>query len=700
MSLLAGAVHVNLTADALGFTQGVNSAEKSLASLDKGTQSTEGGLGKLGNIAQIAIGNVLAGAFTSATSAAKNFFDAQMSGAKDFETTRVAFDGIIGDTQKAGQVMDQVVKAAAKTPFEIPELANAAKMLAGFGVAADDVLPSVMMVGDVAAGLNVPIGDMSYLVGTIKSQGKAMTADLNQFANRGVPIWQALGKVTGKTNEQLHDMASSGEISYELIEKSFKGMTTQGGLFNGMMDRISGTSKGLDSTLSDAFGSIGRRILGMTDTGQAVTGGLFEKIKKGTSDMIVFMSQPVVVGFADQLGKGIGYIFDGLSQVKVTIGYVFDNFKVLFDFISGVDIGNETFFGLDSNILFKIFISIFEIKDVLMSLGSEAITFIIEKLGEFANFYSSILGPAILNFYTQVWLVLSKGLTDFATLVMPYIISTIKYFADSWTTILLPGIMLFWIALQPLLHNIMDIIVMITPFVMPFLVVLVDYFVNYFAPLIGSAVQLVAVIIGVVVLVIIAVLTQLTGCIKAVVSTALAFWYYFGDGIRSILIGITLFLNGFIDIIVGIFTGNGDRVKQGFLGMFTGIGTAIQGIFQIIGGALRAAMNSLVVDPINRMLGTLPSQIAGIPVPKPGRVPSFSAGVEDFGGGMAYVHAGELLTNLPRGTNVHTKAETSEMLSGGQQDINITFSEPFIATEESLDKLAMMLTRSLRKAKI
>jgi tape measure domain-containing protein len=674
-SLLAGAVHINLTADALGFTQGIDKAEKSLNSLDKGATSSGGGLNSLGNIAQVAIGNVLAGAFTTATTAAKNFFDSQMDGAKDFEVTRIAFDGIIANTEKAGQIMDQVVKNAAATPFEIPELAESAKMLAAFGVAADDVIPSIMMVGDVSAGLNVPIQEMAYLVGTIKSSGKAMTADLNQFANRGVPIWQALEKVTGKNNAQLRDMAQNGEITYELIEKGFKSMTSEGGAFNGMMERISGTGKGLDSTLSDTFGSIGRRIIGMTDKGEVVTGGLFERIKKATTETIGFLNQPAIIGFAENIGKGLGSIFDAIGEGKnlansilpVTFEYLKSIYKIgkyLFtgDFQGGI-------FGMNEDDPFMLFL--YSLRENFIYFANNIIPLLIRKSWEFTNFWMTTIAPILLNFYANVWLKISKGIMDFANLALPYVVSMIKWFADSWTTILIPGIMLFWEALQPLIKNIIDIIVMITPYVMPFLSALVDYFLNYFAPLIGSSMQLVAVVAGIVILGIIKLLTKLTEDIKWFVTMAIGFFNYFGVSIRSIFVGITQSLTGFINVIVGIFTGNGDKVREGFLGMFNGLGNLVKGIFEGIVGIIRLALNNIFIDPFNRIIDNIPSEVGGISVPKPGKIPRFSRGVENFGGGMAYVHAGELLTNLPRGTNVHTKAETQSMLGSNQRPVSI-----------------------------
>lgn len=47
------------------------------------------------------------------------------------------------------------------------------------------------------------------------------------------------------------------------------------------------------------------------------------------------------------------------------------------------------------------------------------------------------------------------------------------------------------------------------------------------------------------------------------------------------------------------------------------------------------------------------------------RIPGFAGGVTNFEGGLAYVHAGEMLTNLPTGTNVVTKANTDRLLGGG-----------------------------------
>lgn len=55
------------------------------------------------------------------------------------------------------------------------------------------------------------------------------------------------------------------------------------------------------------------------------------------------------------------------------------------------------------------------------------------------------------------------------------------------------------------------------------------------------------------------------------------------------------------------------------------------------------------------------------------KIPGFATGVENFSGGLAYVHQGELLTNLPPGTNVIPKQEVNQMLQQSEASpVNIT----------------------------
>ena len=59
------------------------------------------------------------------------------------EQTSTALNTMIGDSTKAGAMMEELSKKAASTPFEFSDLANASKTLIAFGVEADNVVENV-----------------------------------------------------------------------------------------------------------------------------------------------------------------------------------------------------------------------------------------------------------------------------------------------------------------------------------------------------------------------------------------------------------------------------------------------------------------------------------------------------------------------------------------------------------------------------
>lgn len=83
-------------------------------------------------------------------------------------------------------------------------------------------------------------------------------------------------------------------------------------------------------------------------------------------------------------------------------------------------------------------------------------------------------------------------------------------------------------------------------------------------------------------------------------------------------------------------------------------GQQLRNAFQTTWDKIKAIVQA-AVGVIQSLINNITSAIQGIPAPTlphvPG-VPGFQSGVTNFGGGLAYVHAGELLVNLARGTSV------------------------------------------------
>lgn len=156
-----------------------------------------------------------------------------------------------GDQEAAKSLQGQLVSLAAKTPFSLVEVQDATKQLLAYGFAAGDVTKNISMLGDVASGLKIPFGDIAYLYGTLKVQGRAFQRDILQFTQRGIPIVAQLAKQFGVSKAEISKMVTAGKIGFPEVEKAFKAMTAEGGEFFNMMSEQSKTVGGQISNLGD-----------------------------------------------------------------------------------------------------------------------------------------------------------------------------------------------------------------------------------------------------------------------------------------------------------------------------------------------------------------------------------------------------------------------------------------------------------------
>jgi tape measure domain-containing protein len=179
---------------------------------------------------------------------------ASLTAAANMEQQQVALTTMLGSTEKATSLLADLQAFAASTPFQFEELVDASKRMIAFGFSAEEVTQKLGMIGDVSAGLSQPIGDMIYLFGQIKTQGRAMTQDLMQFANRGVPIYDELAKVLGVSTSKVKKFAEQGKIGFKEIDQVFKNLTSEGGKFAGLMDAQSQTLAGRWSNFNDTLG--------------------------------------------------------------------------------------------------------------------------------------------------------------------------------------------------------------------------------------------------------------------------------------------------------------------------------------------------------------------------------------------------------------------------------------------------------------
>lgn len=173
-----------------------------------------------------------------------------------FQQLEIKFTSMLYSGEKAKKLMGELVDFAANTPFDLKGVSQSATQLVAYGTAADDVIDRLTRLGNIAAGLSQPIGDLVYLYGTSMTQGRLMTEDLNQFAGRGVPIFSELAKVMGVNKEEIKDLASEGKISFSYLEQVVENLTNKGGMFYNLMEEQSKSVTGKISNLGDTIDTI------------------------------------------------------------------------------------------------------------------------------------------------------------------------------------------------------------------------------------------------------------------------------------------------------------------------------------------------------------------------------------------------------------------------------------------------------------
>ena len=224
------------------------------------------GIEKLGSIAKTGL-KVTATAIGAVSGA---FGAAVLSGVKynsQMEQYITSFGTMLGSAEEATKLVNNLKEMGAKAPFETSDLAKASQTLLAFGTSAEDLLPTLQMLGDVSQGNKERFDSLTLAFAQVGSAGKLSGQDLLQFVNAGFNPLNEISKMTGESMAELKERMSAGGVSAEEVAEAFKHATSEGGQFYQAMEAQSQTFNGQMSTLKDnAMSFIGELTQGVTNT--------------------------------------------------------------------------------------------------------------------------------------------------------------------------------------------------------------------------------------------------------------------------------------------------------------------------------------------------------------------------------------------------------------------------------------------------
>jgi tape measure domain-containing protein len=167
--------------------------------------------------------------------------------ASDLETLQTSFISLAGGAEQAGALMNELNEFTAKTPFQIEQVGNAARQLIASGTGIEDVNTQLQFLGDIAATSGSSIEEIAAIFSKVNAKGKVELENLNQLAERGIPIFTALSEATGLPADAL----GAGAVSVEQFNDVLSSFAKEGGFAAGAMERLSETAAGKLSTALD-----------------------------------------------------------------------------------------------------------------------------------------------------------------------------------------------------------------------------------------------------------------------------------------------------------------------------------------------------------------------------------------------------------------------------------------------------------------
>ncbi|MCT4321784.1 tape measure protein [Elizabethkingia anophelis] len=242
-----GALYFGAGIDMTQWRNSINEMRQDIFGLNNTVQKEAGKIDS--TFKNLSIG--IAGYFSA--NALKGFAMELINVRGEFQKTEIAFTTMLGNGGQAKQLMNQMVDLAAKTPFSLQDVSSGAKQLLAFQVPASEVVDTLTRMGNIAAGLSIPLSRINLVYGQVKAKGKLMGDDLRQFTEAGIPMVAELAKKFNKTTAEISAMVTAGKIGFNDVKDVLFAMTNEGGMFFNLMEQQSASLSGKISNLEDAW---------------------------------------------------------------------------------------------------------------------------------------------------------------------------------------------------------------------------------------------------------------------------------------------------------------------------------------------------------------------------------------------------------------------------------------------------------------
>lgn len=303
---LSSSIELDINDVMSGLQQVDRQSEETRDSLENIEDSASGRFSGLGKMAQSGLKVVDKWAKIGATAVAGLASGMIALGIKSnasLETSQVAWTTLLGTQEEAKQMLDDITKYAATTPFSKTGVDAMAKQLHNAGYEGQNLFDQLTKFGNMGSAFGVQEDSLKEMVrqySQVQMAGTAYTEDLNIIQDRGIPIYKALSETLNVSVADVKNMASEGKITAEVYNKALDSIASG---TNGAMEAQSKTFSGMLSTIQDNVVNISQKIIQP----------IFEKVLE-YMPMIIELAD----NFSANLDEGKG-VLDSLKEAITTV---------------------------------------------------------------------------------------------------------------------------------------------------------------------------------------------------------------------------------------------------------------------------------------------------------------------------------------------------------------------------------------------
>ncbi|SCZ14304.1 tape measure domain-containing protein [Rhodococcus erythropolis] len=128
--------------------------------------------------------------------------------------------GLGHEAQSVDTIMDNALTSVKGTAYGLGDAATIAASAVAAGIAPGQELTKYLgLTADAATIAGSSLEEMGSIFNKVQTSGKAYTDNLNQLADRGIPIFQWLQKEYGVSADELSDMVKQGKVDSETFRK-------------------------------------------------------------------------------------------------------------------------------------------------------------------------------------------------------------------------------------------------------------------------------------------------------------------------------------------------------------------------------------------------------------------------------------------------------------------------------------------------